>query len=135
MRLRNVAILVIIVAAASAAITKFYFPDTEYSNTEVIKEVVRNDVKTIVKIVERPDGTKETTSETIDKSIKKETSKSEIIIAEKKQWMVDVGARLNLSSRDIYYDLRAQRRIIGPFFAGASISTDKTIGLSVGMEF
>lgn len=133
---RNVAILVLIVAIASAGITRYYFPQLEYKNVEVTKEVVRNDIRTIVRTIERPDGTKETTEETVDKSIKKETSSKETLIASKNQWMFDIGARAKLSERDnILYDLQVQRRILGPFFLGVRGSTDKSVGVSLGMEF
>lgn len=134
MNTRNVVILMVLVAAASAGITRYYFPQLEFKNTETVKEVVRNDVRTIVKEVTRPDGTKETVTETTDKSVKKESSTSETIISAKPQWMFDIGARAN-SSREIFYDLQVQRRIAGPFFLGAKASTDKTIGVSIGMEF
>lgn len=131
---RNVLILVVLVAVASAGITRYFFPQVEFKNVETTKEVVHNDIKTIIKTIERPDGTKETVEETTDKSIKKESSKNSTIIATKNQWMFDVGARTNFS-REVYYDLQVQRRILGPFFIGAKASTDKTVGLSIGMEF
>lgn len=135
MNTRNVLILLIVAVVVSAGLTRYYFPKVEYKNVEVTKEVVRNDIKTIVKTIERPDGTKETISETTDKSIKKETNSKEITIASKNQWIFDIGARMNVSDRDIVYDLQVQRRIVGPFFAGLKASTDKTIGVSIGMEF
>ena len=135
MTTRNTIILMIIVAAASAGITRYYFPQIEFKNTETVKEVVRNDIKTIVKEIVRPDGTKETTTETTDKSTKKETTKSETLIAQKNQWMFDIGARKTFSNSEIYYDIQIQRRIVGPFFLGVKGSTDKSVGVSVGMEF
>lgn len=135
MSTRNTIILVILVAVASAGLTRYYFPQVEFKNTETVKEVVRNDIRTIVKEVVRPDGTKEIITETTDKTVKKEESKNETIIAAKPQWMFDIGARTNLSDRDIYYDLQVQRRVLGPFFLGAKLSTDKSIGVSIGMEY
>lgn len=134
MKTRSVLILVVLVAVVSAGLTRYYFPQVQFKNVEVTKEVVRNDIRTIVKEVVRPDGTKEIVTETTDKSVKKESSTSETIIASKPQWMFDVGARTNID-REIYYDLQIQRRIVGPFFLGAKASTDKTIGVSIGMEF
>lgn len=136
MSTRNIIILVIFVAVASAGITRYYFPQVEFKNTETVKEVVRNDIRTIIRTVERPDGTKETVEEVVDRSTKKETSSKETIISAKPQWMVGVGARVKVSGRDvIMYDLEVQRRILGPFFLGAKLSTDKSVGVSVGMEF
>jgi Na+-translocating ferredoxin:NAD+ oxidoreductase RnfG subunit len=132
---KNTVILMVAVAVISAGLTRYYFPQIEIKNTETIKEVVRNDIRTIVKEVVRPDGSKETITETTDKSTKKETSKSELIVAAKNQWMVDIAARKTLSDSEIYYDLQIQRRILGPFFAGIKASTDKSVGVSIGMEF
>lgn len=130
---KGIAILVVITAIVSAGITRYYFPQLEYKNVETIKEVIKNDIRVIERVIERPDGTKETIKETTDKSTKKETSTSETLIASKNQWMFDIGARANLD-RNIYYDLQVQRRILGPFFLGAKVSTDKTLGVSIGME-
>ena len=135
MTTKNTLILLVIVAAVSAGITRYYFPQIEYKNTETVKEVVRNDIRTVIKEVVRPDGTKETITETTDKSTKKETTKSETVIAQKNQWMFDIGARKTFSNSEIYYDLQIQRRIVGPFFLGVKGSTDKSVGVSIGMEF
>jgi Na+-translocating ferredoxin:NAD+ oxidoreductase RnfG subunit len=132
---KSVLILMVVVAVVSAGITRYYFPQVELKNTETVKEVVRNDIRTIVKEVVRPDGTKETVTETTDKSTKKETSTSELIVAAKKQWMIDIAARKTLTGTELYYDLQIQRRILGPFFAGIKGSTDKSVGVSIGMEF
>lgn len=139
MNTKYVIILMIVVAAASAGLTRYYFPQVEFKNTETVKEVVRNDVRTIVKEVTRPDGSKEVVTEIVDKSTKKETSTSETLIVKKPQWMFDIGARANLdnvSNRDTFvYDLQVQRRILGPFFLGGKVATDKSVGISIGMEF
>lgn len=135
MSIRNTAILVILVAIISAGLTRYYFPQVEYKNTETTKEVVRNDIKTTTKTIENKDGTKETITETVDNSIKKIDTKNETLIALKPQWMLDVGARTKLSDKVIVYDVQVQRRILGPFFLGARASTDQSLGVSVGMEF
>lgn len=136
MNLRNTIILMVLVAAASAAVTRYYFPQVEFKNTETIKEVVRNDIRTIVKEITKPDGSKEVITETTDKSTKKETSKSDTMIAAKSQWLLSVGARTKLSERDtLIYEFEAQRRILGPFYLGGKVGTDKSVGVSIGMEF
>lgn len=135
MNTRTTIILLIVVAVTSAGITRYFFPQVEFKNTETVKEVVRNDIKTIVRTIERPDGTKESTTETSDRSVRRETSTSETILAAKKQWMFDVGARSKVTELNLVYDLQVQRRIIGPFFLGAKASTDQSVGVSIGMEF
>lgn len=128
-------IILVVAIVASAGITRYYFPKVEYKNVEVTKEVVHNNVQTIIKEVVKPDGTKETTTEITDTSTKTDMAKNETISEAKSQWMFDVGARENFSDRDIFYDLQVQRRILGPFFLGVKASTDKSVGVSLGMEF
>lgn len=135
MNTKIVVILVVAVAAVSAGLTRYYFPQVQYKDVEVVKEVVRTDIHTVTKTIERPDGTKETIIDSTDKTVKHETSSKEVTIAAKNQWMFDVGARTKLTDMVIVYDLEVQRRIIGPFFLGAKVGTDSSVGLSVGMEF
>ncbi len=130
MKLSRVAILVLVTAIASAGITRYFFPQ----NIEVEKDIVHNDVRTIVKTITKADGTTEKTEETIDKSIKDDSSTKKTAVV-KNQWMFDVGARANPTNLTVFYDVQAQRRILGPFFLGAKVSTDKTVGVSIGMEF
>lgn len=135
MTTKTTIILLITVAAVSAGVTRYFFPQVQFRDVEVTKEVVKTDVKTVVRVIERPDGTKETVRETTDKSVKHETTAKEVTVSKKNDWMFDIGARKTLTDKDIYYDLQVQRRILGPFFLGAKVSTDKSVGLSVGMEF
>jgi len=80
MSIKNVTILVLIVAALSAALTRYYFPKVEMKTQEITKEVIRNDIRTIVKEVTRPDGSKEVITETTDKTVKREESKKETVV-------------------------------------------------------
>lgn len=136
MNARNTVILMILVAAASAGLTRYCFPQVQIKNVEVTKEVVKNNIQTVIKTVVLKDGTTETTETINDQSTKLETDKKVLTIAKTNDWMFDVGARVKLDDRElILYDLQVQRRILGPFFLGAKLSTDKSVGLSVGMEF
>lgn len=135
MNTKSIVILLIVVAVVSAGVTRYFFPQVEFKNTETVKEVVRNDIRTIVRTIERPDGTKETTEEIVDRSTRRETSTNETIIAAKKQWVFDIGARTKVTDINVVYDLQVQRRILGPFFVGAKASTDQSVGVSIGMEF
>jgi restriction endonuclease len=136
MNARNTIILMVLVAAASAGITRYCFPQVQVKSVEVTKEVVKNNIQTVIKTVVLKDGTTETTETINDQSTKLATDKKELTIAKKNDWMFDVGARVKIDDRElILYDLQVQRRILGPFFLGAKLSTDKSVGLSVGMEF
>lgn len=138
----------VIIAAASAGVTRFYFPKVEFKSTETTKEgtkeETKNDIKTVIRYIERPDGSKETVTETTDKSSKKESSKKEsskeVIIAAKSQWLVGLGAGIKLSDKELVYKGQVSKRIAGPFFLGIDASAtktfnDKTIGVFGTMEF
>lgn len=132
----KVTILVVVVAAAAAGgVTRYYFPKVEFKNVEIVKEVVKNDIRTVIKEVVRQDGAKEVVTEIVDRTIRTEARSTETIIAAKNQWMFDIGARRHLDQPDLIYELHVQRRILGPFFLGARASTDRTMGLTIGMEF
>ena len=138
MELKHVAILLIITAGLSAAVTKYYFPKVEYKNTEVVKEVVRNDIRTIIKEVVRPDGTKETTTDTTDKTVKKEESNKETIIAAKSQWLVGISAKTSLKDPEIGYELSVARRQLGPIYLLGQVGYRKSeisYGIGLGFEY
>lgn len=138
MQTKYVLILLLITAAISAAVTKYYFPKVEYKNTETIKEVVRNDIRTIVKEVVRPDGTKETVTETTDKSFKTEVSKKEVIVAAKSQWLVGFSAKTSLRNPEVGYELSVARRQLGPIYLLGQVgyrNNEMNFGLGIGLEF
>lgn len=135
MTLNNTLILMAVSAAISAAATKFYFPNIQSKTVEIEKEVIKNNVVTVVRTVERPDGTKETTSETTDRTVKKDTSTKEAITIARKDWLVSASVGTKFTRLEPIYGVLAQRRILGPIYVGASVTTDKTVGVSVGLEF
>ena len=134
MNLKTVGILMLVTCILSVTGTRYLSSKGDSETSESTKEVVRNDVKTIERTIERPDGTKETTKETVDKSTKKETTNKEVVIS-KKDWMVSAIVTSKLTELDPVYGIMVQRRIIGPVYLGLSGSTDKRIGINVGLEF
>lgn len=130
-------IVAVVSGLGSFYITKSFFPRIETKEVQVEKEIVRTDVKTITKVIERPDGTKETVQEVIDKSVSQETKVKESVVVKKDKWKADLGVRAKVSDiQNPVYDLTISRRILEtPFFGGIKISTDKSIGLNIGIEF
>lgn len=99
-------------------------------------EVVKKDIKIVEKLITRPDGTTEKETITEDKTkTEKETLESSLTINKKPDWKVSGLSGLDLSSKSQFYGVQVDRRIIGPVFVGVTATTNKTIGLSVGMEF
>lgn len=135
MELRNVVILVLVVAIGSAGITRYYFPKVQSQTVETTKEVVRTDVHTVVRFVERPDGSKETVTEIVDHSTKHETSTNSQTTFARKDWFLGVGASTELKQLEPIYNVQVNRRILGPFYVGAQATTHGEVGLNLGMEF
>lgn len=93
------------------------------------KEVIKNHTVTQIKEVIRPDGTKETNTTIIN------DSKTTISKQTQKDWFATVGiARTSLTSDNIY-QLGINRRILGPFYVGGSVTSDKQLGVNIGIEF
>lgn len=138
MSLKTQLIIAGVLVAATAALTRYYFPRIETQTVDVVKEVVKTDIRTITKIVEHPDGTKETVIDHTDKSVENKDQKHSETVMSKSQWLVtgtvqqDLNNGLNLQP---IYGVHVQRRILGPFYLGAMGSTDKRAGVSLGMEF
>lgn len=128
-------VVVLVVAALSVAVTKYYWPRVETKTVEVTKEVLKTDVRTVVKIVEKPDGSKETTTEIVDHSSKESSKSKESVKYTQKDWMVSASASTKFTNIEPIYGAQVQRRILGPIYMGVVASTDKMVGVSVGLEF
>jgi hypothetical protein len=111
-------------------------PPKVETKTEVQeREVTKNHIVTVVKEVTRPDGTKEKTSTTTDTSVEHKDRQITIEKAAVKDWFVTAGvAKESLTGPEIY-QLSVNRRILGPIYLGASATTEKQIGINVGLEF
>lgn len=133
---------VLIVAVVGYAFGRYLQPpDIKIKTVIQEKEVIveRKNIVTVVKEVVRPDGTKETETRTEDKSEttgKKDSSTNNNYesISSKPQWRVQGMIGLNAQAKNDY-GLAVERRIIGPIFVGAYGNTQKSMGLSVSIEF
>lgn len=136
MELKNVAIVVVITAVLSAVITKYYFPKLQMQTVEVEKEVIKNNIVTVTKVVKDKDGNETTETTVVDKSTTKNTDSKVVSIAASKDWMISASAQTDFKEGlKPVYGLQVQRRILGPFYLGATANTDRAIGVSVGFEF
>lgn len=133
----------LIICAAIALLVGFglgsqLMPKIEIKETQVEKEKIVKDVVTVTKIITKPDGSKEEVIVVTDKTKENKESKFEKLVAAKSQWHISVSAASSLSKLDaanLIYTVQAERRILGDLFLGAKVSTDKQIGLAVGIEF
>lgn len=102
--------------------------------------VIQHDVQTVTKEIIKPDGTKEIDTVTTDKSV--DTSKSEekidktkIVEIGKPQWKANVQFSPKETKYAYVYGVQIERRILGPVFLGVFGNMDRTLGVSVGLEF
>jgi hypothetical protein len=101
---------------------------------EVEKVVEKRDVITVVKEVTRPDGTKETITTKEDKSVINSKREKETTVA-KNNWFISAGAGYNFDKTAAVYQVDINRRVLGDLFIGAYGTTNKELGIKVGIEF
>lgn len=123
----------LIAAVSGAYLARTYYPRVE--TKEVEKIVTKKDIITKVVEVTKADGSKTTETVTIDKSAVSEAKSTSVSAAVAPNWHLTIGAeRASLMGTD-NYRLTLERRILGPFSAGISVTSERSIGLIVGMEF
>lgn len=112
-------------------------PKIETKEIQVVKEVetIRKDIRTVIKEVEHPDGTKEKETTIEDKSmVKKDSETVKVVSTSRLDWKLQ--GIINLKDIAVpIYGLDLERRIIGPFSAGAWATTQLDYGVSVSFEF
>lgn len=135
MNTKNTLILIAVVAALSAACTRYFFPRIQSQTTEVTKEVVRTDIKTIIRTVERPDGTKESVTEVIDHSVANSSNSKSSTTFARKDWLIGVTVGSEVTLLKPIYGVQANRRILGPVYVGLGANTNKEINVGLGLEF
>ena len=110
-------------------------PTVKTKEVEVEKQVVVKDVITVTKIITRPDGSKEEVITTTDKSKENKQSTNTKTVA-KSDWHASISANTpDIGLNNVRYTIQVERRILGDLFIGGNLSSDKSAGLSVGLEF
>lgn len=138
--LRTLAITSLIIAGASVYVTRTFW-QKEIVRVEVKeKETVKKDIVTTIKEVKRVDGSIERSETIVDRSTENRRTNTnyEKITTPQKNWNVSVYADKSIENFALsaeFYGVHIQRRILGPFFLGVKADTNKTIGLSIAMEF
>jgi hypothetical protein len=133
--MKNTIIALIVGLLLGGGLGTFLFPQTKEKIVEVEKEVVVKDVVTVTRIVTRPDGTKEELVTVTDKTKENKTATSTKTVS-KSNWHVSASAKTKLDKLQIdIYTVQIEKRIIGDIFLGVNASTDKTVGLTIGLEF
>lgn len=137
------AALTIMVGAICFSAGKFSTPakiETKEVEKIVYKERTDTTKKTDKKETIHPDGTRviETVTETKrtkDKSADIETKK-ETATTNRKDWLVTIGyAPATYAKSEQSYSLSIQRRMFSEVYLGAYVTTEKTIGLTIGVGF
>lgn len=101
---------------------------------EKIKVEKQIDTVTVVKEIKRPDGTIEKETTQVDKSTVK-ANKDTTIIAEKPKNKVNLGLGYDIKEKRQVYIGSYERRLFETVWVGATLSSNGTAGLTVGLEF
>lgn len=131
---RNIAIGLVVCVALGYSLGR-YFQPPKVETVEVTKEVIKKDVVTVVKEVVRPDGTKETETTTTDRTTETSNTSNSSKVAIKPAWKVNAMVGYNIGQPKVEYGVMAQKNFIGPISLGAYATTERTIGVTVGLEF
>lgn len=110
----------------TAAVTRYYFPQVKETIVTVDKEVI----VTRTHEVKSADGT--ITTDTT--STETETKKTVDTKMASSDWFITAGLQYQLDY-GVVYSLGVNKRLLGPVFVGVSGSTNKTIGVNIGVEF
>lgn len=140
-QLKYAAIACLVVAAVSASVTRYYFPQVtvQTKTVEADHSVTQNNVKTVTHEVKKPDGEVDTDITTIDSTVHTDTNtetKQATQIAPQKDWYIAATASITgVNFANPAYGVQVNRRILGPIFLGGTVNTKGEFGVSLGMEF
>lgn len=124
-------LLVLLVAAASCAATKWYWPSYKVETRE--HETVVTKVVTQIRHVKAPDGSE--TTDTIIVDTGREDRNRTVNTKPASKWHAQASIHTAFDGLKPEYSLGVERRILGPFFVGLQARTDGSVGLGLGMEF
>jgi hypothetical protein len=155
---------ILIVAAifgVGAAVGRYTLPERVVEKEKIVyKEVTKENTKdateknvkknkvTVRVVTIKPDGTKTIETKIIDQGETVTVSNSETVketkvevvkekesetVYVKNDYLLSVSAQNFLSDRS--YGVLAQRRLLGPIYMGASVHTDRTYSVNVGLAF
>jgi hypothetical protein len=106
-------------------------PQTIEKQTEI--EVVKKDVVTVVKEITKPDGSKEIVTTTTDRSQENRAKDKVIKTQPKRDWKISASVEKN--DKREFYGLGIEKRIFDNIWVGVKANTDKSVGITVGVEF
>lgn len=137
MNLKQVAVLLLVTATVSAALTRFYFPQVQVKTVKVEKDVIHNNIQTVVVTKKLPSGEVDSTTTIVDHTNKIETDNKTSEIAKiPPNWLiVGTASVTGINFVNPAYGVQVNRRILGPIFINASANTKGEVGLGLGMEF
>ena len=139
----KIILLVALTLLVGFAFGRYLTPTKLKIKTKVITHTVyinHNNIVTITHTVKEPNGTIITNTKTTDKSTQTQigVSKENNSItrtASKPNWKIEGLAGLKWGSSGPVYGIGVSKRILGPIFVGGWGLSDKTVGVSVGIDF
>ncbi len=133
--MKSILITAIVALLLGLGLGSQLFPKTKIEQVETERVMTVKDVVTVIKVITRPDGTTETTSTTTDKTKEAKAASTTLKVA-KTDWHAAVAVSTDsIKADNLVYSLSAERRLIGDLYVGGLVSSDKRIGVSVGLDF
>lgn len=145
----NVKVLVIAILALVGAYALGRYTSPVKVETKIVEvekkqtETERDKRKeTTTTVVEKPDGTKETVTRTVeDTSTRKSTETNRNTDTETSKTYAGpktyVGglSGIDTANGSVFYGAQVNRQVLGPVSVGGFFLTNKTLGVSIGLQF
>jgi hypothetical protein len=122
-----IALAVLLFGAGFYTAKKTIKPESQTVDRIVNKDVIR----TVTRIIEHKDGTKETV---IDNAENKSSTETKVVTIAKSKYHLSGGARTDLGLKPVYF-VQVEKRILGNISVGLNASTDKQLGITIGLDF
>lgn len=136
-------LIAVVALAISFASGRFLSPTKTRTETKVVEveKVVVKVEHVVTTIRENPDGTKETIivadTKTDSQSSRTVTDSIKEVIGKRNTLNVSVlaGIQLPLNTSSLVYGASLTKEVLGPITIGGWALTNKTVGISVGLNF
>ena len=101
-------------------------------NSVETREVIKKETEYITREIKQADGT--VIKEVISRDLT-EKEKDKKTVFQKPQYKVSIIPQYSFDDKKMVYGASVEKRISGPIFVGLYADTNKTVGISVGIEF
>lgn len=119
---------------------RFLTPKKTETKVQIVEKIVEKEVKKIEeRIIYKKDGTKvveKGISETVDRTEDRVVKQSKIELQDKELGLtLVVKSPITRLGTELTYGLLVEKRVLGSFWVGGYVDTQKFFGLSLGVKF